>query len=152
MTINNKKPWKELNFHDRVFLTAHSSAQQLLSPETHSTFIWIMEKEDQLGRCFFSGVQRGTLILAQITAALPERIFGEMYPSAQVSLQGGVWLTSKPREGTWYLREGLWMGRRSWQHILSLCQARVSGESQRTQEGAPEGIQVAPWIFFPIVK
>lgn len=53
MTINNKKPWKELNCHDRVFLTAHSSAQQLLSPETHSTFIWIMEKEDQLGRCFF---------------------------------------------------------------------------------------------------
>lgn len=53
MTINNKRPWKELNFHDKVFLTACSSAQQLLSPETHSTFIWIMEKEDQLGRCFF---------------------------------------------------------------------------------------------------
>lgn len=53
MTINNKRPWKELNFHDKVFLTALSSAQQLLSPETHSTFIWIMEKDDQLGRCFF---------------------------------------------------------------------------------------------------
>lgn len=65
----------ELNFHGKVFLTASSSARQLLSPETHSTFIRIMEKEDQLGRCF-SGEQRGALILAQITAALPERIFG----------------------------------------------------------------------------
>lgn len=134
MTINNKRPWKDLNFHDKVFLTASSSAQQLLSPETHSTFIWIMEKEDQLGRCF-SGVQRGTLILAQITAALPERIFRSMYPSAQVSLRGGVWLTSKLRQGTWYLREGLWMGKRTWHHILSFCQSRVSGERQHTQEG-----------------
>jgi hypothetical protein len=48
-----------------------------------------MEKETQFGR-YFSGVQRGTLILAQITAALPERIFWLLYPSGQVSLRGGV--------------------------------------------------------------
>lgn len=58
-----------------------------------------------------------------------------MYPSAQVSLRGGVWLTSKLRKGTWYLREGLWMSKRTWHHILSFCQSRVSGKRQRTQEG-----------------
>lgn len=58
-----------------------------------------------------------------------------MYPSAQVSLRGGVRLTSKLRQGTWYLREGLWMGKRTWHHILSFCQSRVSGKRQCTQEG-----------------
>lgn len=47
-----------------------------------------------------SGVQRGTLILAQITAAGPARICWLLSPSGQVSLQGGVLLTSKLSQAT----------------------------------------------------
>ena len=46
-------------------------------------------QQHQFGRRF-SGVQRGTLILAQITAALHERVFWLLYPSGQVNLRGGV--------------------------------------------------------------
>lgn len=42
---------RKLDFHNIIFLSARSSAEQLFPPETHSTFIWIMEKEDRLGRC-----------------------------------------------------------------------------------------------------
>lgn len=88
-TLKQKGLKQEVNCHHTVFLTACSWAKQLLSPGTHSTFIRIMEKETQFGRCF-SGVQRGTLILAQITAALHGRVFWSLYPSGQVSLRGGV--------------------------------------------------------------
>lgn len=87
--FKQKGPQKKVNFHRPLFLTACSWAKQLVSPGTHSTFIRIMEKQTQFGRCF-SGVQRGTLILAQITAAFPERIFWLLCPLGQVSLRGGV--------------------------------------------------------------
>lgn len=140
LKCSNKKNFKRRWIFIAVFLTACSWAKQLLSPGTHSTFIWIMEKETQFRRCF-SGVQRGDFDPSSDNSCPPWEGFLVALSLRPGKSQGRCLVDLKAQPSNRYLREGLWVGKGAWHRVLSFCQSLSWLDTEHTGKGLLKGIK-----------
>lgn len=59
--------------------------------------------------------------------------------------QGRCLVDLEAQPSNWHLRKGLWVGKRGWHRVLSLCQSLLAGDS--LQETDPRRESCLPWIL-----
>lgn len=139
-----------MDFRCIVFLTACSWAKQLVSLGTHSTFIPIVEKEPQFGRCFFWSTE-GDFDPSSDNSCPPWEGFLVSLSLRPGKSLGRCLVDLKAQPSNWYLREGLWVGKGAWHRVLSVCQSLSWLDTELTGKRLRKGIK-SHLDFPPIVK